>query len=120
MHANHFVSPVALAKLRDTGIANTPCTLYRDLRVRALLAPQLGALTRESVKRALSDDFATPWSVCRPPRPGPNGTITATVAAIVMEPALGIMEVAPLPALDAHYTTYTLDVRHAATAAVAG
>ena len=120
VHANHFVSPVALAKLRDTGIANTPCTLYRDLRVRALLEPQIGALTRESVKRALSDDFASPWSVCRPPRPGLNGTITATVAAIVMEPALGIMEVAPLPALGAHYTTYTLDVRQAATAAVAG
>jgi isopenicillin-N N-acyltransferase-like protein len=109
VHANHWVSPVALAKLRDTGIANTPCTLYRDLRVRGLLAPQVGTLTREAVKAALLDDFAAPWSVCRPPRPTVNGTMTATVATIVMEPALGIMEVAPLPALDRRFTTYRLE-----------
>jgi isopenicillin-N N-acyltransferase like protein len=109
VHANHFVSPVALAKLKDTGIVNTPDTLYRDVRVRDLLAPQIGALTRESIKTALLDDFATPWSVCRPPRPSLNGTITATVATIVMEPALGLMEVAPLPALGASFTTYRLE-----------
>jgi isopenicillin-N N-acyltransferase-like protein len=108
VHANHWVSPVALAKLTDTGVANTPCTLYRDLRVRQLLAPQIGAITRESVKAALLDDFATPWSVCRPPRATVNGTMTATVAMVVMEPALGIMEVAPLPALGARFTTYRL------------
>jgi isopenicillin-N N-acyltransferase-like protein len=111
VHANHWVSPVALAKLKDTGIANTPCTLYRDLRVRGLLAPQIGRITRESVKAALLDDFASPWSVCRPPRPALNGTVTATVAAIVMEPALGVMEVAPLPALSRRFTTYRLDSR---------
>ena len=110
VHANHFVSPVALAKLRDTGIANTPDSLYRDVRVRGLLAPQIGRLTREAVKAALLDDFATPWSVCRPPRPGVTGVITATVAMVVMEPALGIMEVAPLPALGAVFTSYQLEV----------
>jgi isopenicillin-N N-acyltransferase-like protein len=110
VHANHFVSPVALAKLKDTGIANTPCTLYRDLRVRTLLAPHIGAITRETVKAALGDDFASPWSVCRPPRPGLNGTVTATVATIVMEPALGIMEVAPLPAQGGRFTRYELHV----------
>jgi isopenicillin-N N-acyltransferase-like protein len=110
VHANHWVSPVALAKLKDTGIANTPCTLYRDLRVRGLLAPQIGTLTRDAVKAALFDDFAAPWSVCRPPRETVNGTMTATVAMIVMEPALGIMEVAPLPALSRRFTTYRLEV----------
>ena len=110
VHANHWVSPVALAKLKDTGIANTPCTLYRDLRVRELLAPQIGALTRDAVKAALFDDFAAPWSVCRPPRETVNGTMTATVAMIVMEPALGLMEVAPLPALNRRFTTYRLAV----------
>ena len=34
VHANHFVSPVALGKLKDTGILNTPDSLYRDIRVR--------------------------------------------------------------------------------------
>ena len=110
VHANHFVSPVALAKLRDTGILNTPDSLYRDVRVRSLLAPQIGRITREAVKAALLDDFATPWSVCRPPRPGVNGVVTATVAMVVMEPALGVMEVAPLPALGARFTRYTLEV----------
>src|SRR4029453_8842899 len=109
VHANHFVSPVALAKLKDTGIVKTPDPLYRAVRVRDLLAPQIGALTRESIKTALLDDFATPWSVCRPPCPSLNGTITATVATIVMEPALGLMEVAPLPALGASFTTYRLE-----------
>ena len=108
VHANHWVSPVALAKLRDTGIANTPCTVYRDLRVRGLLAPRIGGLTRDDIKAALFDDFATPWSVCRPPRPSLHDTLTATVAMIVMEPALGVMDVAPLPALNRRFTTYTL------------
>lgn len=108
VHANHWVSPVALAKLKDTGIANTPDSLYRDLRVRSLLAPEIGRITREAVKRALLDDFATPWSVCRPPRKGVLGTLTATVAMIVMEPATGVMEVAPLPALNKEFTTYRL------------
>src|SRR5918996_3164560 len=109
VHANHWVSPVALAKLRDTGIANTPCTLYRDLRVRALLAPQIPGLTREAVKAALFDEFAAPWSVCRPPRRSLGNTLTATVAMIVMEPATGMLEAAALPALNRRFTTYPLE-----------
>ena len=118
VHANHWVSRVALAKLKDTGIANTPCTLYRDLRVRELLTPQIGTIARDAVKAALFDDFAAPWSVCRPPRETVNGTMTATVAMIVMEPALGLMEVAALPALDRRFTTYRLTVGRAAAVAV--
>jgi isopenicillin-N N-acyltransferase-like protein len=72
------------------------------------------------VKAALLDDFASPWSVCRPPRPTVNGTMTATVAMIVMEPALGVMEVARLPALDRRFTTYHLPAARPATAAAAG
>ena len=113
VHANHFVSPVALAKLRDTGIASTPDSLYRDIRVRDLLRPQAGRITRETVKTALADDFGSPWSVCRPPRKSLSSTannLSATVAAVVMEPALGVMEVALLPALNRQFTTYTLDM----------
>jgi isopenicillin-N N-acyltransferase-like protein len=115
VHANHWVSPVALTKLRDTGIANTPDSLYRDVRVRGLLAPQIGALTPDAVKAALFDDFATPWSVCRPPRRSLGGTLTATVAMIVMEPAAGVLEAAPLPALNRWFTTYTLEAGRAAS-----
>jgi isopenicillin-N N-acyltransferase-like protein len=108
VHANHFVSPVALSKLRDTGIASTPCSMYRDVRVRDLLAPSIGTITVEKVKQALADDFGAPWSVCRPPRPSTQNNLTATVAMVVMRPGLGIMEVAPLPALGLDFTTYML------------
>ena len=108
VHANHWQSSVALAKLRDTGIGNTPDSLYRDLRVRALLSPDLGNLTCDHVKAALFDDFAAPWSVCRPPRLNTGNDLSATVAMIVMQPDVGAMEVAVLPALDRSFIRYVL------------
>ncbi|MFT3820679.1 MAG: C45 family autoproteolytic acyltransferase/hydrolase [Rubrivivax sp.] len=110
VHANHFQSPVALAKLKDTGIATTPDSLYRDLRVRQLVEPQIGRLTRDDVKAALFDDFATPWSVCRPPRLNTSSNLSASVAMVVMEPALGVMDVAMLPALNRQFTEYRLEM----------
>lgn len=109
VHANHWLSPVALAKLKDTGIATTPDSLYRDVRVRGALTPQIGKITVDAVKAALFDDFASPWSVCRPPRNSIGNNLTATVAMIVMEPALGTMEVAMLPALNREFVTYSID-----------
>ncbi|MGD9830186.1 MAG: C45 family autoproteolytic acyltransferase/hydrolase [Hyphomicrobiaceae bacterium] len=108
VHANHWVSPVALSKLVDTGIASTPDSLYRDLRVRDLLAPKRGRITRDDVKTALFDDYQSPWSVCRPPRPSFTTDLSATVAMVVMEPELGVMEVAMLPALNRTSTSYRL------------
>lgn len=109
VHANHWVSLVALAKLKDTGVLSTPDSLYRDIRVRDLLAPKIGLIARDDVKAALFDDFASPWSVCRPPRPNLSNNLSASVAMVVMEPALGVMEVAPLPALNRTFTTYRLE-----------
>lgn len=120
VHANHWQSPVALGKLTDTGILNTPDSLYRDIRVRELLTPHVGRLTRAEIKAALFDDFASPWSVCRPPRPSLSNNLSATVAMILMEPALGVMEVAMLPARNRTFQTFTLEMpaplRVAATA----
>lgn len=110
VHANHFQSPVALAKLKDTGIASTPDSLYRDLRVRKLLEPHIGKITRDHVKAALFDDYETPWSVCRPPRMNTSSNLSASVAMVVMEPALGLMQVAMLPALNREFTDYRLDM----------
>ena len=110
VHANHFQSPVALSKLKDTGIAITPDSLYRDLRVRELLEPQIGSITRDAVKAALFDDFESPWSVCRPPRLNTSNNLSASVAMVVMEPALGLMEVAMLPALNRKFTSYRLEM----------
>ena len=37
VHANHWVSPAAQVKLRDTGIAISVCTLYRQRRTEDAL-----------------------------------------------------------------------------------
>ena len=108
VHANHWVSQAALVKLKDTGTATAPDSLYRDWRVRRLLDERGSAITMADLKAALFDDFLTPYSVCRPPRPGLRGDITASVAMILMEPAAGVMEVAPLPALNRNFTRYSL------------
>jgi isopenicillin-N N-acyltransferase like protein len=108
VHANHFVSPVALSKLKEMGLFGAGDSLYRDIRVRDLLLPHLGKVTIAHVKAALADDFGTPFSVCRPVRVNPDNNLSATVAMVVMQPELGIMEVAPLPAQGCHFTTYTL------------
>jgi isopenicillin-N N-acyltransferase like protein len=107
VHANHWVSPIARTKLRDTGCENSPDSYYRDWRVRQLLnaAPKVD---RKAVKTALFDAFGTPYSVCRPPRPGTRHTLSATVAMIVMQPASGEMDVAPMPALNRVFTRYSL------------
>jgi len=107
VHANHWVDPAALCKLRDTGRASMPESVYRDWRVRRLLNEKQ-LLTLDDLKRALFDDFGTPYSVCRPPRPGSHANLSASVAMVVMEPASGIMEVAPLPAQNRVFTRYSL------------
>lgn len=63
------------------------------------------------MKAALFDDFVTPYSVCRPPHhDGPSHSISATVAMIVMQPELGRMEIAPMPALNCEFTSYVLEM----------
>lgn len=108
VHANHWVSPVALSKLTDTGIASTPDSLYRDLRVRDLLKPHVGRIEQRTVRDALFDDYQSPWSVCRPPRLNLSSNLSATVAMVVMVPEDGTMDVALLPALNRNFTRYTL------------
>jgi isopenicillin-N N-acyltransferase-like protein len=110
VHANHFVSPIALGKLKDAGIQDTPDSLYRDIRVRDLLQPHIGSITFDTVKNALFDEFAYPWSVCRPPRRNLSNNLSATVAMILMEPASGLMQAAPLPALNREFTEYRLEI----------
>jgi isopenicillin-N N-acyltransferase like protein len=119
VHANHWISPVALGKLRDTGIETTPDSLYRDIRVRQLLAENAGRLTLDHVKQALFDDYASPWSVCRPPRLNLSSNLSATVAMIAMKPGDGVMDVAMLPALNRQFARYTLAMEEGATAGLA-
>jgi len=117
VHANHWTSPVALGKLKDTGIVSTPESFYRDWRVRRHLDARGARLTADDLKQAFFDDYGTPHAVCRPPRPSESGNLSATVAMIVMDPTAGTMEVCPLPALNRSFTTYALDDAAAAPAA---
>ena len=109
-HANHWESPTARAKLRDTGIANTPDTLVRGIRVNQVLRKASGRISRETFKEAFLDDYQSPYSVCRPPRKSVTMSASATVASIIMEPARGEMEIAVLPALNPQFTTFTLEM----------
>lgn len=117
VHANHWLSPVALAKLRDTGLAGTPCSVYRDRRVRDALTAKGGRIALDDLRAAFLDDWQSPWSVCRPPRANLEGVSSATVATILMRPAEGVMEIAPLPALGARFTRYALASEPARAAA---
>ena len=114
-HTNHWLSPVALTKLRECGMAEAPSTLYRIVRVRESLAARTGAITCEDVAAAMADDFESPWSVCYPPRASnpTNPSIYATVATLIMRPAAGEMNVAMLPALDRRFTRYNIEMERA-------
>jgi isopenicillin-N N-acyltransferase-like protein len=108
VHANHWISGAARARVKDTGLAEDPDSLYRDWRVRERLAalPRIG---RDDVVAALSDRFGYPYAVCRPPMPEHDGNLSATVALIVMDPAAGTLDIAPLPALGLSFTRYGLN-----------
>ena len=115
VHANHWLSPVALSKLQECGMAEAPSTFYRDLRAREALAARAGGVTVEDVMEVMLDDFETPWSICYPPRASsPTDPSTyATVATLIMRPILGEMRVAMLPALDKRFTHYALEMEAA-------
>ncbi|ATA17991.1 acyl-CoA:6-aminopenicillanic acid acyl transferase [Gibbsiella quercinecans] len=108
VHANHWESQAARCKVREEGIIASPDSLYRSWRVAQLLSAKT-LLDEQDMKQAFFDDFGSPYSVCRPPRPGFDSDLSATVAMIVMTPADGVMEVAPLPAINQTFTRYTLD-----------
>lgn len=114
VHANHWQSAVALSKLRETGLGDVPDSLYRDARVRKILEARRGDLTMDDLKASLFDDFATPFCVCRPPLRKEGGNLSATVAMIVMNTVQGVMEIAPLPAVNRTFTRYDLVMDRAA------
>jgi len=109
VHANHFESIAGLARVIDKGIEVTPCTLFRGRRVRDALEPHIGDLTFEHFKEALGDKFDAPFSVCADPDKEPDGTLSSTVATILIDAAEGTMEVAVRPYAAHTYVKYDLD-----------
>ncbi len=104
VHANHWVSPVALSKLKDAGLLGD--SFYRDKRVLQRLGT--GKVSPDDLKATFFDDFATPFAVCRPVLPNSAGDLSATVAMIIIDSKLGTMDVAPLPAHCRDFTRYSL------------
>ena len=97
--------------MKDTGLAETPCSIYRDKRVRDQLTPKRGKLTLEDFRSAFFDDYGSPWSVCRPPRPNNRGNLVATSAMILMRPGEGHLEACPMPALNKQLHDLHADAR---------
>lgn len=108
-HANHFVGPIALTKVREKNLKNALDTYYRDWRARQLLEKCGDAITVDDVKQVLADEWQTPYSISRPPRGTLTGGRTATVATIVLDTANCQMDVAAMPTFGAVFTRYAID-----------
>lgn len=107
-HSNHFMSEVALGKLREAGLRNAVDTYYRTWRVRELLEASGSKISIADVRRALADDWATPYSVCRPPRGTLTGGRTATVATFFLDTTAHTMDIAVMPSFGQSFTRYGL------------
>jgi len=108
VHANHFESYGALAKVKDEGLKVASCSLHRARRVREALSANIGDLNIEHFISAFSDKFDNPNGVCAEPDQGPGGDTSSTVATILLDASLGKMWIAPRP-YDTHtYTEYSL------------
>ena len=113
-HSNHFRSPAALARLRDTGIARYPDTLYRHSRLERAVRGAAPRVTPDDIKAALQDHYGLPDAVCRHPAPRPDGTTIATVASVVMDLNAGQLSVAPGPPCEHPYVEHEIsEVAHA-------
>jgi isopenicillin-N N-acyltransferase-like protein len=108
VHANHFTSIGALAKVHDLGLETNTDSLYRDRRVRARLEQNIGNLGVEDFKAAFADRYGAPRAVCRSPVQGPGGKTSSTVATIVMDTTAREMWIAKRPYDRPHFKRYAL------------
>jgi isopenicillin-N N-acyltransferase-like protein len=68
-HSNHFISPVARAKITDTYYPKNPDTLYRWSRVRDYLLPRAARSTTRTWSRRSRTATAFPTACCARPSP---------------------------------------------------
>jgi isopenicillin-N N-acyltransferase-like protein len=108
VHANHFISQAARAKVVDTSIRTNGDSLYRDRRVRRALMEARPEITADVLKRAFQDRYGSPRAVCRTPVAGPGGKTSATVATIIMDTTQRRMWIAPRPYGPHEFTEYRL------------
>jgi isopenicillin-N N-acyltransferase-like protein len=106
VHSNHFKG--AQGRVRDTGLARYPDSLFRDRRVRSHLTAQGGPLGVKDLQDALRDHFGRPDSVCRHRAARPDGTEIETVASVVMDLTEGELWLCPGPVCENEYRRFTL------------
>ncbi|CAN0501025.1 unnamed protein product [Phaeothamnion confervicola] len=96
-HANHFKHPVALLSVKDIGLLRHPESLLRDSRAYERLDAGRASITVDTLKQVFADDFGEPHSICRPPAVRPDGSLSATVASLIMNAGSGDIWIAPSP-----------------------
>lgn len=113
-HSNHFISPVARARVVDTHYPKAPDTLYRASRVHDYLAARRGRIDYKDMVEALSDRFGFPDSVLRSPKPAIFDAISATVCMTVIDAKLGKMWIARKPYERIDFAEYAIAAETAA------
>lgn len=108
VHANHWVNPGALAKLKDTGLSTMTDSVMRQWRITQLINNRGARIAVDQLKTYFSDTFGSPYSLCRPERHNTFGDLVATTATVILRPQDGVMEVARMPYKTADYIEYTI------------
>jgi isopenicillin-N N-acyltransferase-like protein len=108
VHANHFASIGAQAKMIDLGLHVTPDSLHREERVRAMLSARLGSIDIPDLKTVFADRRGAPHAVCRSPVLGPGGGTSSTVATIIMDVTQRRALIAVAPYRGAEFWQYDL------------
>jgi isopenicillin-N N-acyltransferase-like protein len=105
-HSNHFL---------DTGHGESllekvaPNTLHRVDRMRALLAPDRGAISFDHMRAAARDHRGTPYGICRHPDPQQlDARRTMTVGAVLIDLDARVMHVANGPPCENEYVAFNL------------
>lgn len=107
-HSNHFLSPIALSKVKEVGLKNSADTYYRAWRTRALLEECGEQISVDDIKRVLADDWGKPYSICRPPLSTLSGTNTCTLATMIMDTQHCALEIAAMPSEGQSFVRYEL------------
>lgn len=89
IHANHFRSDAARAKLFDAGAANGPDSLSREMRLERLARAKTGSIGLTDVMAMLLDSWGAPDGILTLPQEEWPGVPLGTAASIVMVPQRG-------------------------------
>lgn len=111
VHANHFKSDAARAKIKDFGLTRCPESLYRDRRAHAIVAASAGNVTEDTLKQAFSDRYGAPHAILRTPTRRLGGNLSGTVATILMNTFHGRLWLANSPYLgEPAFSEYAIDI----------